>query len=674
MQEDRFNPGEALDLIQEGEPYEGLSHWEILTKLFEADYGVHVLMHLEKFSDIDHQQLIDYMLNKADYLGIAEYLYKFQDVDHLKVARTLIDAQAGLYVAKYLFNFRVDHLEIAKYLISKGQIADLAHNLTNFFGLDMTIAESLFNSGYIGKLVEERGLLSFSDLTNEFAMKLVNLGLIAPVVRSLNSFSNLSFELAEKLSSPDNYLIHIFKNLGVFDLSDDEKRKLLDASDGLDDQQIKILFDQYYFVELAEVAKLSPISYLRISNLLDQVPEDEYKRNLNLFYDCQQQRQNLLNLVSTFEKKVEFSDQEIKILFTQEKFDLLVDVVESNAINKLRVGNLLDTYTEGKLEQLLASKISLKKRRSLFKLFQIFGIDVGIHVTEEDTKNLDATKDREKYAEFDIIKETYYFYLYDLLVKPILFLEERMKQGQLDLQGKKFADQPVELSDFRLRAMISSIKGLQNLQIRKLSEFLREYLIKAVNSELQDQEFAILEKLDPKSVDYYNQRRSISELYLPPDVDIFSNGSLEEISVFLMRAKSRLDLGPWQDEFGGVFGGKKWGDISLVAVELWRSVFEGRKIGEVGFLIDRIMDLRHNHGVIFDKDPGLVRVESSEEDLLGKLLDFKLKNSSFEAHLEFGLERGIISPEEHQRFNSIYSKVAAITTDESGVYRPASYD
>lgn len=147
--------------------------------------------------------------------------------------------------------------------------------------------------------------------------------------------------------------------------------------------------------------------------------------------------------------------------------------------------------------------------------------------------------------------------------------------------------------------------------IQKIFSWIREYLVYAIDSELENQG-----GLPEKNFVAFPRLKYPKQYNSADKVDKFLMYATEtEIRSYLKKAATRFNQKGWSVGFGG----KKWAVIAKIALEMWSTDDLNRKC----LLIDRTFQIEHNGGMIFDKRSSRV-VPNEDQDK--KILNIKRRS------------------------------------------------
>ena len=243
---------------------------------------------------------------------------------------------------------------------------------------------------------------------------------------------------------------------------------------------------------------------------------------------------------------------------------------------------------------------------------------VDIHVSDDIKKQCikkmeeeDKTKDiknRKDYKHVDLEREILSFYGAELLEVEIN-----------EVLGDTLSTRVNREVSFRDNVLVEDIKD----QIPKMFSWLRTYFIRAVSSEIehQDSDYMMHRLPEPRGLSADELIRHLSD---------------QELREYFYESK---------DAFTGFYpskehGGDAWKHIADLSFQMMK---DGLSKIEQKILIDRFIQLEHNKGMVFDKDPDRLTSVLGEEFF--KALDTKRDAISLEDLYERSKE---LLGEEHQ--------------------------
>ncbi|MBI3632100.1 MAG: hypothetical protein HY225_01495 [Candidatus Vogelbacteria bacterium] len=191
--------------------------------------------------------------------------------------------------------------------------------------------------------------------------------------------------------------------------------------------------------------------------------------------------------------------------------------------------------------------------------------------------------------------------------------------AELTLAGIGNLTKKLELSGKELTTHDqATLNTLQTKTIRKIDQvfkWIREYLIYAVASELENQN-----SRPSKSYVKFPQFKYPKRCGAVDEVDKFLMYATEaEIRAYLKKATTRFNQKGWSAGFGG----KKWGVIAKIALDMWST----DSIGDKCLLVDRTFQIEHNGGMIFDKRISRIVPDESNDK---KVLNLKRRSKNID--------------------------------------------
>lgn len=181
----------------------------------------------------------------------------------------------------------------------------------------------------------------------------------------------------------------------------------------------------------------------------------------------------------------------------------------------------------------------------------------------------------------------------------------------LELENKELLPQD--------QSTLSTLRTTATKQIEQIFNWIREYLVFAVASELKHQ-YCLPKKgsVEIPKVEYPKELRHVSK------VGKFLMLSTEaQIQSFLIKAATRFRQKGWSSSYGG----RKWATIAQIAGEMWVA----NDLNSKCLLIDRTFQIEHNGGMIFDKRPSKIRSDEYEDK---RILNIKRKSRDIETLLK----------------------------------------
>lgn len=155
------------------------------------------------------------------------------------------------------------------------------------------------------------------------------------------------------------------------------------------------------------------------------------------------------------------------------------------------------------------------------------------------------------------------------------------------------------LADCSDQALAAKIRAVHVRLTRKTAAVFSTYLALAVASEVthadsryeRPRAAAMLHEMQQRFT--LKHRNSWGRSVVPEIATELSALAPEEVANFFRDSKQLFSTGEWE----GAVGGQRWADIAAVGEQYWR--------GEIStnIFIDRVFDLRHNTGRVFNKHP-----------------------------------------------------------------------
>lgn len=134
--------GYSETVIRDIKSFSESDHPQIAESLLDDPYTDQSLVaNLEKFKGLDHNRLVQRLIENGNGRFIAYFLEKFQGLDHVELINKLLSADLAYYVVVNLEKFKgIDHDEIVLKLIEDKRGAGIADNLDKFPSLKSEVA------------------------------------------------------------------------------------------------------------------------------------------------------------------------------------------------------------------------------------------------------------------------------------------------------------------------------------------------------------------------------------------------------------------------------------------------------------------------------------------------------------------------------------------------------
>ena len=243
------------------------------------------------------------------------------------------------------------------------------------------------------------------------------------------------------------------------------------------------------------------------------------------------------------------------------------------------IQKIIDTLVEDENFELL---------EPLLEIADILEIEVDQSYKEKVNEKSEKLEKRKKYTSIKINDELIRFYIDELLLHEIDTFERELENQPLE-EGK-LSREPQEISNFSDKIKLYDLKRGIRKNFSQMFEWIKQCLVLAIKSELDNQ--VMLKDTNPA----HN---------LEFDV-LLESSSSEQIRKYLHCAINRFSQEGWEEDFGG----GKWVSIAKLAYEMWRNNVEEN---EKTMSIDQAIDLEHNTGSVFDKDPENIKFSAERE-------------------------------------------------------------
>ena len=228
-----------------------------------------------------------------------------------------------------------------------------------------------------------------------------------------------------------------------------------------------------------------------------------------------------------------------------------------------------------------------------------------------------------------------------IVEKPVDVLEDMTKFYthqliQIDLPTEKEkCDARLHGIDLPVRTWVDLNDMTRSFEAheRRIAHWMKNYAVFAVAKELRHQvdQLPLISKdsqVNLPGLDLTEEQRAYQQQFSHPVDQFLSLATPTEIRRFLFQAEQRfLQIG-WRSSYGG----EAWAQICRVLADIWK------EDSPLAIQIDRIFDLQHNSGCIFDKRPERVK----ENDKLEFFLDFKFHQTGDFENWKKGLRRFLV--------------------------------
>lgn len=240
-------------------------------------------------------------------------------------------------------------------------------------------------------------------------------------------------------------------------------------------------------------------------------------------------------------------------------------------------------------------------------------ITEGVTMEKElRTKRKERTLDESTYI---ILDEAHEFYIHESILAELAKFEQQIYSLKMRNQEERLPFRfHVDFFDLR--------RGIEDDMERQF-QWMKEYITYAVCTELNFDGYGFVEtQLLIPAIQEAEKCKNFIQGFL-------SYATEEELRGFLKQAQQSFT-----DYNRGDFGGVAWKQIAEVAEECWQPHGLPYRIS----LMDRMFDLQHNNGSVFDKDKERIKVHQST---LESFLDMKRHAQHLETLLEQSEQMGL---------------------------------
>lgn len=452
---------------------------------------------------------------------------------------------------------------IALFIIKEGYTTIVLKSLYRFVDLDKEVLLAIINDKHLNKDIFI-DVSYFSGLDKEIFLLMLEKGFIKSALEDVLSFVDLDNEVAENIISLNRLDVIAF---GLFHF----KEVSIDV--------INMLLDEQYHEQVA-------IYLLYRPNLLSEIIDSGELSELNPY------------LLEAIERLIEIKDYERIYSLVKSQREIIKNLLIT-AINNVVVEDIYDLFDREFFEQNWSSC------DALIKIFEILEItlpkeyirsQVNKHNQQEQHDRQDHTKKRDIYGDIKLSKEIAEFYLVVSVGSDISQFEYQLRRNDKELTNRGVYQFTTEIT-----------LPIQKI-IQKKVEWIKKYLLKAIQTELR----------------FINNfcGNTFPDLVLPEgfiSIDqVIEYATEEQIRKYIEYAIQKFGGGEWKPEFGG----EAWKKISELALKFWSSDKEQDFVS----LIDRVFQLEHNTGSVFDKDLSISFNPQREQ----KILDIKFIAKDFD--------------------------------------------
>ncbi|HLC69602.1 MAG TPA: hypothetical protein VJH75_00975 [Patescibacteria group bacterium] len=555
--------------------------------MFESGYIPEEYRIMKKFEDRDKESgdMVSKYIDDGNTLvcDIQEIPVEL----HSAIAHKLIDSgQVSLFVENLDKFEGLDHKVIVQRLMDSGQGITVLENLDKFQGVNHTeLARWLIEKGKGYLVVENIGKLEVSNHT-EIVYSLILNGLSIKVVDNLEKFKGVNHtELALRLIDQKKSfivarLLYKFKDLGL-----EIARKLLENNKG----STVAIYLRHFKILNSEIAH----------KLIEGGQGLAVARNLDRFDSIDSVDMEDMKKISI--KSID--RDEITYLLDSWRFQSIINFIQ--VAGEEQFIRLFGEDIYGEFTKIIDD---LMKSHNKVLLQQVLYICELLHVSidnELESKLLPILNDaeiqeyRSLYKDIHVNDEIIEFYVNNYLLAEVDMLGGGMTNiasagGVLQREDQEFS--------FRDKVRVLDTKRTIEDQVSQMFEWMRQYLFNAVTLELSSQYNSVRSSLDP-------DREVVCNINL-------EQTSTEEIRLYIHQAIARFH----EDGWTAAYGGEKWAAIAETVYAMWQ---DDISFAQKTALIDHVIDLEHNNGMLFNKDPENLKFE---EDRGKRILDKKRDN------------------------------------------------
>jgi hypothetical protein len=365
---------------------------------------------------------------------------------------------------------------------------------------------------------------------------------------------------------------------------------------------------------------------------------DLSERYPNYFYNLD--RVANLDLESIdYENLQKFGPSAIEFGFAHWRFELVAKYVELGFEQQVK-----ELATKVNLAQLVNQSFSNKNygiARAAYSLLSKLGLADNENFTfnpaELVSLPIDEVPCLEPYQQVNVSRSAVHLYIAEELQGQLRAMELALGEPQ-EMTSAGLRKEPLEFKSLLDRSSVDSISKYLAQELHNNTDWALHYLVYAVMTELghtsNGNEHG---NVPPMKIDYSN----------------VLNMTREELHIFFHQAKASFsDETGWE---GSSYGGMAWASIAELGEFVTESpqALEERRI----YLMDRMFDLEHNTGLIFDKD---LRLHS--HSLLPQVLDAHASAESTMQLVEYYFRLGLLTEPERSKYVQIQTELKRLST------------
>ncbi len=453
------------------------------------------------------------------------------------------------------------HKVIANKLIDAGKSLAVLENLSLFKGLDhAAIADKIIEARQGFAVVVH--LSSFEGLDHaDIIDMLIKSGQGYVVAENLSSFEGLDHaDIANKLIE-GGYIDEVIENLfSFYKLTNDIAGKLIKAGYSY---SVAIYLSHFIFDHVDhDFGDIICQETCRVKNSISALfTVENYNHIIKLAHMAQKlQQEKLLEKIKKLLGDREEVLRRIQKQLKKKNYGTAKEIIGIAVVC-------------GYDEDELCSGLDIEKER------------LDTRATEEYEMRESGELQREIYQDMNIEEEMIQFYIYRNISSDMVRLEERFQANS----GNPFQYDPFEREfPFKEKVVYFDIQTAMQRNTRRLFDSIRKYIVVAVASEMKHQFDHVVTK---------------NTMYHAVDLPCSSDArhaltymSEEQIRHYLGRTQIQFDQFTWDEEYGG----KAWSAITAIAQDMWST--REYTYQEMETLLDRMFQIQHNTGMVFDKD------------------------------------------------------------------------
>jgi hypothetical protein len=191
--------GQAEQLVKSLKNFKDIDHTDIAIRIIESGHAKDFLENLESFADIDEAIVVSKLIDREDYQLICWKIGLFNNIDKSEIAKRLISLKQGALVSGNLDNFGdINHEEVTTQLIETGQVKELLDNFSSFSRVQnrIELLQQCVEAGYVEELLrklERKSYYGMNEVLSQLSIAemLLETGHDKELFNNLDKFDNI---------------------------------------------------------------------------------------------------------------------------------------------------------------------------------------------------------------------------------------------------------------------------------------------------------------------------------------------------------------------------------------------------------------------------------------------------------------------------------------------------